>query len=152
LTEKQFVDKHFRTLLGKIFKPDDMRCLILALERDLSVTEKTFKCLDEEVFSEIISDCEYFHISPKEIFPIGELDLPEATFASDEIEEFNESLFAYSIRRDIFESKKIGEKYRLPGIINGKKLTGTVLGDCNVERIGFQKSFLDEYYFLPCKD
>ena len=151
LTEKQFVDKHFRTLLGKIFKPDDMRCLILALERDLSVTEKTFKCLDEEVFSEIISDCEYFHISPKEIFPIGELDLPEATFASDEIEEFNESLFAYSIRRDIFESKKIGEKYRLLGIINGKKLTGTVLGDCNIERIGIQKSSLDEYYFLPCK-
>lgn len=52
----------------------------------------------------------------------------------------------------LFEQFAYGEKYRLPGIINGKKLTGTVLGDCNVERIGIQKSFLDEYYFLPCKD
>ena len=152
LTEKQFVDKHFRTLLGKIFKPDDMRCLILALERDLRAPEDTFKCLDEEVFDEINSDCEYFHITPKEIFPIGEINLPEAAFAIDEIEEFNERLFAYSIRRDIFESKKIGEKYRLPGTINGRKLTGAVLGDCNLERIGIQKSPLDEYYYLPCKE
>lgn len=52
----------------------------------------------------------------------------------------------------LFEQFAYGEKYRLPEIINGKKLTGTVLGDCNIERIGFQKSFLDEYYFLPCKD
>lgn len=52
----------------------------------------------------------------------------------------------------LFEQFAYGEKYRLPGIINGKKLTGTVLGDCNIERIGFQKSFLGEYYFLPCKD
>ena len=152
LTEKQFVDKYFRTLLGKIFKPDDMRCLILALERDLRTPEDTFKCLDEDVFDEINSDCEYFHITPKEIFPIGEINLPEATFANDEIEEFNERLFAYSIRRDIFESKKIGEKHRLPGTINGRKLTGAVLGDCNLERIGIQKSPLDEYYYLPCKE
>lgn len=148
LTEKQFVDKHFRTLLGKIFKPDDMRCLILALER----TEDTFKCLDEEVFDEINSDCEYFHITPKEIFPIGEVNLPEATFANDEIEEFNERLFAYSIRRDVFELKKIGEKYRLPGTINGKKLTGAVLGDCDTKRMEIQKSPLDEFYYLPCKE
>lgn len=152
LTEKQFVDKHFRTLLGKIFKPDDMRCLILALERDLRTPEDMFKCLDEDVFDEINSDCEYFHITPKEIFPIGEINLPEATFANDEIEEFNERLFAYSIRRDVFESKKIGEKYRLPGTINGRILTGAVLGDCDTKRMEIQKSPLDEFYYLPCKE
>ena len=152
LTEVQFVDKHFKTLVGKIFKPIDLKCLILALERDFSDPNNTFKCLDEDVFDKIKSDCIYFHVTPTDIFPINTANLPEATFADNEIEKFDEQLYAYSVKRDVFESKKIGEKYRLPGTINGRKLTGAVLGDCNLERIGIQKSPLDEYYYLPCKE
>lgn len=150
--EGMFVNKNFRTLMGKIFKPMDSKCLILALERNFCDSTDSFKCYDEDVFCKISQDCEYFHVTPREFLPINEANLPEATFAIDDIEEFNERLFAYSIRRDVFESKKIGEKYKLPGTINGRKLTGAVLGDCDTKRMEIQKSPLDEFYYLPCKE
>ena len=150
--EEMFVNKHFRTLVGKIFKPVDLKCLILALERDFRNSTDSSKCYEEDIFDKIKSDCVYFHVTPTDIFPINTANLPEATFADNEIEKFDEQLYAYSVKRDVFESKKIGEKYRLPGNINGRKLTGAVLGDCNLERIGIQKSPLDEYYYLPCKE
>ncbi len=150
--EEMFVNKHFRTLAGKIFKPVGQKCLILALERDFRTPIDSVKCYDEDVFDKIKSDCVYFHISPTDVFPINTAKLPEATFADNEIEKFDEQLYAYPIKRVIFETKKIGKTHRLPKTIKEKVLTGAILGDCNIERIGIQKSPLDEYYYLPCKE
>jgi hypothetical protein len=150
--EEMFVNKHFRTLVGKIFRPMDLKCLILALESNFQAPTDSSKCHDEDVFCKISEDCEYFHITPKEIFPIGVTHLPEATFADNEIEKFDEQLYAYSIKRDIFKTKEIGKTHRLPKTINGRKLTGVVLGDCDTKRMKIQKSPLDEYYYLPCKE
>ena len=150
--EEMFVNKHFRTLVGKIFRPMDLKCLILALESNFQAPTDSSKCHDEDVFCKISEDCEYFHITPKDIFPIGVTHLPEATFADNEIEKFDEQLYAYSIKRDIFKTKEIGKTHRLPKTINGRKLTGVVLGDCDTKRMKIQKSPLDEYYYLPCKE
>ncbi len=150
--EEKFVNKHFRTLVGKIFKPVGQKCLILALERDFHIPIVSAKCYDEDVFDKIKSDCVYFHVTPTDIFPINTAHLPEAAFADNEIEKFDEQLNAFSVKRAIFETKKIGETHKLPKTIKGKLLTGAILGDCNIERIGIQKSPLDEYYYLPCKE
>ena len=150
--EEMFVNKHFRTLVGKIFRPMDLKCLILALESNFQAPTDSSKCHNEDVFCKISEDCEYFHITPKDIFPIGVTHLPEATFADNEIEKFDEQLYAYSIKRDIFKTKEIGKTHRLPKTINGRKLTGVVLGDCDTKRMKIQKSPLDEYYYLPCKE
>lgn len=150
--EELFVNKHFRTLAGKIFKPHDVQCLILALERDSSNPADSSRCYNEDLFSKINQDCEYFHITPNDIFPINIANLPEATFTDNEIEAFNEWFFAYPVKRDVLELKRIGKTHKLPRTINGRKLTGAILGDCDIERIGIQKSPLDEYYYLPCKE
>lgn len=50
--EKTFVDRHFRILVGKIYKPVGLRCLILALEKETACDSE-----NEKMWKEIENDC-----------------------------------------------------------------------------------------------
>ena len=153
-TEESFVNAHFRTLVGKFFKPVGFKCLILALE---NISEKTDKDAEKaelenikKMWTEIEHDCEWFHVSPKDIFPIKQENLPQAIFPKDDF-YFDEIKFGFFVKRETFESAKIGEEHCISSEIDGHKLDGNVLGDIDLERIKKKQSPLDEYYFLPCK-
>ena len=50
--EETFVNAHFRTLVGKIYKPEGLRCLILALEKETACDSE-----NEKMWKEIENDC-----------------------------------------------------------------------------------------------
>ena len=147
-SEEDFVDAHFRMLAGKIFKPKDVKCLIMALEKDPPQTDEE-KIELKEIWDKIKDKCEWFHVSPKDIFPKAS-NLKDAEFEKEDW-YFDEQKFGIFVKRDAFEKAKIGKKHQLPSKIGDYELDGNVFGDINLERIAKNKSPLDEYYFLPCK-
>lgn len=150
--EKTFVDRHFRALVGKIFKPEGFRCLILALENISSKTkvfaEKEELEKMEKMWTEIEKDCVMIaRVTPKEIWDDGEKELEEAEFKEV---FFDKKLNGFFIREKDFEKAKIGKEHKLPGYLKGKLVAGNIL------KMGFppkrKKNIKrDDYYFLPCK-
>lgn len=57
--EQNFVSKHFRVLLGKIFKPSNSRFLVLALEKSPHYVEGANEFFDKEILDCIQADCEF---------------------------------------------------------------------------------------------
>lgn len=147
-SEKVFVDTHFRMLAGKIFKPAGFGCLILALEKDPSQTIEEEAEL-KEMWNEIKDKCEWLHVSPEDIIPKAS-NLEDAEFEKEDW-YFDKQKLGIFVKRDAFEKAKIGKKHQLPSKIGDYELDGNVFGDINLERIAKNKSPLDEYYFLPCK-
>ena len=148
-SEVDFVNAHFRMLAGKIFKPTGFKCLILALEKEPPQTDKEKEDLNE-MWGKIKDKCDWFNITPKDIFPNVQ-DLEEAKFEKEDW-FFDERKFGIFIKRKVFEKAEIGKTYRLPANMGEYKLVGSVFGDIDLERIKKNKSPLDEYYFLPCKE
>ena len=75
-SETEFVNAHFRMLAGKIFKPADLKCLILALEKT-SIDDDDVK----EMWKRIEGGCEMIaRVTPKEIWENDLSDLEEAEF------------------------------------------------------------------------
>lgn len=147
-SEKDFVDDHFRMLVGKIFKPAGFGCLILALEKDSPQADKEKEDL-KKLWDEIKDKCEWFHVSPKDIFPNAS-NLEPAKFEENDW-YFDKQKYGIFVKRDAFEKAKIGKEHQLPSEIGDYKLDGNIFGDIDLERIAKNKSPLDEYYFLPCK-
>lgn len=143
-SEKDFVDAHFRMLAGKIFKPADLKCLILALEKT-SIDDNDVK----DMWEKIEGDCEMIaRVTPKEIWDDDSQNLPEANF---EQSIYDESFQGFFIKREIFEREEIGKKHRLPSQITNRPIAGNAF-----LQIGFAPntplySDKNEYYFLPCK-
>lgn len=151
--EKTFVDRHFRVLVGKIFKPEGLRCLILALE---NISDETEVYAEKEelrkmkvMWAEIKGDCEWFHVSPKEIFPSVSLLKPAEFDKKDWY--FDKEKFGIFVKRGAFKKANIGVQHQLPSKIGNHKLNGSILGDIDLVRMAKNKSRLDKYYFLPCK-
>ena len=62
--EESFVNAHFRVLAGKIFKPKDVKCLIMALEKE---SASDSEC--EKMWNDIEKDCSMVsRVSPREIW------------------------------------------------------------------------------------
>lgn len=148
-SEKDFVDDHFRMLVGKIFRPAGFGCLILALEKDSPQADKEKEDL-KKLWDEIKDKCEWFHVSPKDIFPNAS-NLEPAKFEENDW-YFDKQKYGIFVKRDAFEKAKIGKEHQLPSEIGDYKLDGNIFGDIDLERIAKNKSPLDEYYFLPCKE
>ena len=148
-SEKDFVDDHFRMLVGKIFRPAGFGCLILALEKDSPQADKEKEDL-KKLWDEIKDKCEWFHVSPKDIFPNAS-NLEPAKFEENDW-YFDKRKYGIFVKRDAFEKAKIGKEHQLPSEIGDYKLDGNIFGDIDLERIAKNKSPLDEYYFLPCKE
>ena len=151
--EEAFVNAHFRTLVGKIFKPEGLRCLILALE---NISDETEVYAEKEelrkmkvMWAEIKGDCEWFHVSPKEIFPGVSLLKPAEFDKKDWY--FDKEKFGIFVKRGAFKKANIGVQHQLPSKIGNHKLNGSILGDIDLVRMAKNKSRLDKYYFLPCK-
>ena len=143
-SEKYFVNKHFRILVGKIFKPAGFGCLILALEQSTTNDADV-----KEMWNEIEGDCNMIaRVTPREIWEVDMQNLPEANF---EQSIYDESFHGFFIKREIFEREEIGKKHRLPSQITNRPIAGNAF-----LQIGFAPntplySDKNEYYFLPCK-
>ena len=146
-SETEFVNAHFRMLAGKIFKPADLKCLILALEKT-SIDDDDVK----EMWKRIESDCEMIaRVTPKEIWENDLSDLEEAEFEEKSV-VFDESLNGFFVKRESFEKAKIGEVHRLPKYIMNKPVVGNVFLQNGFSAGNPKFSDKDEYYFLPCKE
>lgn len=146
-SETEFVNAHFRTLAGKIFKPADLKCLILALEKT-SIDDNDVK----EMWKRIEGGCEMIaRVTPKEIWENDLSDLEEAEFEEKSV-VFDESLNGFFVKRESFEKAKIGEVHRLPKYIMNKPVVGNVFLQNGFSAGNPKFSDKDEYYFLPCKE
>ena len=87
LSEKDFVDQHFRILAGKAFKPKGLKCLIIALEKE-SIKSVNQEENGEILWKKIEGSCSMIlRVTPYDIW--GEapkkqekLDFPHACFDS----------------------------------------------------------------------
>lgn len=154
--EEAFINKFFKALNGKIFKQKNSSHLILALERVSNKSDGFYKCRDACVLEKIKNDCDYFHTIAKELLSLDQSTLREAHFKKADV-KFDEIKNGFFVKRKAFEKNKIGKEHKLPASImdeNGTehKLTGAFFGDIDLERLKIQKSPLDKYYFLPCKE
>ena len=146
-SETEFVNVHFRMLAGKIFKPADLKCLILALEKT-SIDDDDVK----EMWKRIEGGCEMIaRVTPKEIWENDLSDLEEAEFEEKSV-VFDESLNGFFVKRESFEKAKIGEVHRLPKYIMNKPVVGNVFLQNGFSAGNPKFSDKDEYYFLPCKE
>jgi hypothetical protein len=146
-SETEFVNAHFRMLAGKIFKPADLKCLILALEKT-SIDDDDVK----EMWKRIEGSCEMIaRVTPKEIWENDLSDLEEAEFEEKSV-VFDESLNGFFVKRESFEKAKIGEVHRLPKYIMNKPVVGNVFLQNGFSAGNPKFSDKDEYYFLPCKE
>ena len=146
-SETEFVNAHFRMLAGKIFKPADLKCLILALEKT-STDDGDVK----EMWKRIEGGCEMIaRVTPKEIWENDLSDLEEAEFEEKSV-VFDESLNGFFVKRESFEKAKIGEVHRLPKYIMNKPVVGHVFLQNGFSAGNPKFSNKDEYYFLPCKE
>ena len=145
---ESFVNIHFHTLVGKIFQPQDLKCLILALEKEPPQTDKEREDLNK-MWEDIEKECEMIaRITPREIWEDDTQNLPEANF---EQAVYDESFHGFFVKREIFEREKIGKEHRLPSQITNRPIAGNAF-----LQIGFVPntplySDKNEYYFLPCK-
>lgn len=139
---KTFVDGHFRTLVGKIFKPQYLACLILALENDSVNDTKT-------MWEEIQSECAMIlRVSPQSIWNDSQ-KLPPAKFQNVYYDSTKNGFF---VKSDEFEKAAIDKEHSIPSILEGRKLSGACFSDIDHERIKNDNSSSSEYYFLPCKE
>lgn len=146
-SETEFVNAHFRMLAGKIFKPADLKCLILALEKTSTDDDDV-----KEMWKRIEGGCEMIaRVTPKEIWENGLSDLEEAEFEEKSV-VFDESLNGFFVKRESFEKAKIGEIHRLPKYIMNKPVVGNVFLQNGFSAGNPKFSDKDEYYFLPCKE
>lgn len=146
-SETEFVNAHFRMLAGKIFKPADLKCIILALEKT-SIDNDDVK----EMWKRIEGGCEMIaRVTPKEIWENDLSDLEEAEFEEKSV-VFDESLNGFFVKRESFEKAKIGEVHRLPKYIMNKPIVGNVFLQNGFSAGNPKFSDKDEYYFLPCKE
>lgn len=146
-SETEFVNAHFRMLAGKIFKPADLKCIILALEKT-SIDDDDVK----EMWKRIEGGCEMIaRVTPKEIWENDLSDLEEAEFEEKSV-VFDESLNGFFVKRESFEKAKIGEVHRLPKYIMNKPVVGNVFLQNGFSADNPKFSDKDEYYFLPCKE
>ena len=151
-SEDAFVNVHFRTLVGKIFKPKDLKCLVLALENIPEKTEKDAEKKELEnikkMWTEIEKDCSMIlRVSPKDIWP-DDRKLPAANFPSAYYDYEKNGFF---VKREEFDLAKIDDEHSIPALLEGKRLSGACFNDIDLKRIKECKSPQDEYYFLPCK-
>lgn len=163
-SEKDFVDKHFKMLVGKLFKPVEFGCIILALERD-SVPSIFDEENSKNDWAKVWSGCESIRISPYEIWEpdntyvevdFGKLNIKDSKpNASDQDQNFDgyfdEKKNGLFIRRKKFEELKIGKEKSLPKSWRGHLLQGNIFGDTELDRIQIQKSDIDDFFFLPCR-
>ncbi|MDD5942882.1 MAG: LlaJI family restriction endonuclease [Fibrobacter sp.] len=146
-SETEFVNVHFHMLAGKIFKPADLKCIILALEK-ASIDDDDVK----EMWKRIEGGCEMIaRVTPKEIWENDLSDLEEAEFEEKSV-VFDESLNGFFVKRESFEKAKIGEVHRLPKYIMNKPVVGNVFLQNGFSAGNPKFSDKDEYYFLPCKE
>ncbi|MBR4916409.1 MAG: hypothetical protein IKZ45_04940 [Fibrobacter sp.] len=146
-SEKDFVDAHFRMLAGKIFKPKDIKCLIMALEKDPPMDEQEKKDL-EKMWKDVEKDCSMIlRVSPKNIWSNGQ-KLPETKFSSAYYDAKKNGFF---VKCKEFDLAKIDGEHSIPTLLNGKPLAGACFNDIDLERIKLNESPFGEYYFLPCK-
>ena len=145
--EQAFVDSHFRILVGKIFKPADFGCLILALEKDSVGNEN--QVANKEVvdlWHKIVPDCKMIYRIPvTEIWNDDMKNLPEADFGQA---YYDENLHGFFVERELFENAKIGEMHKLPKFITNRPITGDVQLGLPQESSNWDR---DDYYFLPCE-
>ena len=146
-SETEFVNAHFRMLAGKIFKPADLKCLILALEKTSTDDDDV-----KEMWKRIEGGCEMIaRVTPKEIWENDLSDLEEAEFEEKSV-VFDESLNGFFVKRESFEKAKIGEVHKLPKYIMNKPVVGNVFLQNGFSAGNPKFSDKDEYYFLPCKE
>ena len=146
-SETEFVNAHFRMLAGKIFKPADLKCIILALEKTSTDDDDV-----KEMWKRIEGGCEMIaRVTPKEIWENDLSDLEEAEFEKKSV-VFDESLNGFFVKRESFEKAKIGEVHRLPKYIMNKPVVGNVFLQNGFSAGNPKFSDKDEYYFLPCKE
>jgi len=147
ISETEFVNAHFRMLAGKIFKPADLKCIILALEKTSTDDDDV-----KEMWKRIEGGCEMIaRVTPKEIWENDLSDLEEAEFEEKSV-VFDESLNGFFVKRESFEKAKIGEVHRLPKYIMNKPVVGNVFLQNGFSAGNPKFSDKDEYYFLPCKE
>ena len=146
-SETEFVNAHFRMLAGKIFKPADLKCIILALEKTSTDDDDV-----KEMWKRIEGGCNMIaRVTPREIWENDLSNLEEAEFEEKSV-VFDKSLNGFFVKRESFEKAKIGEVHRLPKYIMNKPVVGNVFLQ-NGFSAGNPKFFdKDEYYFLPCKE
>ena len=150
--EECFVKKHFHTLLGKMFKPKEFGCLILALENISEETENESEIRElknmAKMWHEIEDDCSMvLRISPRRIWNDSQ-KLPPAEFQNAYYDSTKNGFF---VKRDEFEKSAIDKEHSIPSILEGRKLSGAYFNDVDLDRIT-QNGSTDEYYFLPCKE
>ena len=86
-SEKELVDKHFRVLAGKAFKPKSLKCLIIALEKE-HIKSNDPKENGENLWKEIEGSCSMIlRVTPYDLWgetpPKREkIDFPHASFDS----------------------------------------------------------------------
>ena len=144
-SEKDFVNAHFRMLAGKIFKPKDVECLIMALEKGTPKEEQEDL---EKMWKEVEKDCSMIlRVSPKNIWSNGQ-KLPETEFSSAYYDAEKNGFF---VKCKEFDLAKIDGVHSMPTLLDGKPLTGACFNDIDLERMKTNESPFGEYYFLPCK-
>ena len=144
-SEKDFVNAHFRMLAGKIFKPKDVECLIMALEKGTPKEEQEDL---EKMWKEVEKDCSMIlRVSPKNIWSNGQ-KLPETEFSSAYYDAEKNGFF---VKCKEFDLAKIDGVHSMPTLLDGKPLTGACFNDIDLERMKTNESPFGEYYFLPYK-
>ena len=146
-SETEFVNAHFRMLAGKIFKPADLKCIILALEKTSTDDDDV-----KEMWKRIEGGCNMIaRVTPREIWENDLSNLEEAEFEEKSV-VFDKSLNGFFVKRESFEKAKIGEVHRLPKYIMNKPVVGNVFLQNGFSAGNPKFSDKDEYYFLPCKE
>lgn len=144
-SETEFVNAHFRMLAGKIFKPKDVECLIMALEKGTPKEEQEDL---EKMWKEVEKNCSMIlRVSPKNIWSNGQ-KLPETEFSSAYYDAEKNGFF---VKCKEFDLAKIDGVHSMPTLLDGKPLTGACFNDIDLERMKTNESPFGEYYFLPCK-
>ena len=129
--------------------------MLLAIEKILENTRIQSERDELEnvakMWREINGACDYFRVSPRELFPTRQNNLQPVFFAAEDY-YYDEGKFGYFVRHDAVENARIGVEHRLPEEIDHRTLEGSIFGDIDLDRLGRNRSPLDEYYFLPCKE
>ncbi|SHL44084.1 LlaJI restriction endonuclease [Fibrobacter sp. UWT2] len=153
--EQKFVNRYFRLLIGKIYRPEGAKFLLLAIEKIPENTHIQSERVEleniEKMWGEISGACDCFHVSSRELFPTRQNNLQPVSFAQGDY-YFDDDKFGFFVRRNAVENARIGVEHRLPEEIDHRSLEGSIFGDIDLARIERNRSPLDEYYFLPCKE
>ena len=96
--EESFVNAHFRMLAGKIFKPKDVKCLIMALEKE---SASDSEC--EKMWNDIEKDCSMVsRVSPREIWD----DDSEKYAEQYQLSRFDSQKGNFLVKHDFFSANQ----------------------------------------------